>query len=267
MKYKLICVDIDGTLLDDNKQIPPRAKESLKRARDMGIEIALISGRMPAGLDSVEKELGFSCIKACNAGTYILRNHKCIAAEYFPAAVMLDIYQQFAEKYHIPLWIFREEKWVVTGMDHRVQDEIDIIRYIPEVVDARLLAEQWERNGIGPNKVLISADPAEIQQIYKELKARNFDAIDMACSAANFLEIYPRGMTKGRSLELICKELGITPEETIAFGDQELDIPMIEAAGIGIAMGNAISELKEKAVFVTKTNNDAGIADALEHYL
>lgn len=74
-------------------------------------------------------------------------------------------------------------------------------------------------------------------------------------------------MTKGVALSSICQELNISKEETIAFGDQELDITMIEEAGLGIAMGNAIKELKDKADFITKSNNEAGIAYALEKYL
>ena len=91
--------------------------------------------------------------------------------------------------------------------------------------------------------------------------------MDAACSAESYLEIFPKGMDKGKALGIICRKLGIKKEETIAFGDEELDIPMIEAAGTGVAMGNAIEALKAKADFVTKTNNEAGIAVALEYYL
>lgn len=89
----------------------------------------------------------------------------------------------------------------------------------------------------------------------------------MACSAQTFLEIFPKNFNKGVALKHICNQLQIAPEETMAFGDQELDIPMIEAAGLGVAMGNAISELKEKADYITTSNNKDGISDALQVYL
>ena len=91
--------------------------------------------------------------------------------------------------------------------------------------------------------------------------------IDQASSSDIFIEIFPSGVDKGEALREICRNLEIDRNEVVAFGDHELDIPLIEAAGIGIAMGNAIPELKEKADFVTKTNNEAGISYALEHYL
>lgn len=70
MKYKLICMDIDGTLLDDDKKLLPQVKQSLLDVAKKGVYIALASGRMPAGVDNIEKELGIQCIKICNAGTY-----------------------------------------------------------------------------------------------------------------------------------------------------------------------------------------------------
>ena len=89
----------------------------------------------------------------------------------------------------------------------------------------------------------------------------------MARSSEIYLEIFPEGANKGEALEAICRNLAISPEETIAFGDQELDIPMLKKAGTAVAMGNAIEELKELADFVTGSNNDGGIAFGLNHYL
>ncbi len=267
MKYKLICADIDGTLLDHEKKLLPRVKKSLKEARDMGIQIALVSGRMPSGVDVVEKELGIDCIKVCSAGTYILMGEKCISVEYLPNNVMRDIYRKITKKNGIPLWIFRHEEWFVTGMDEFIEKEIGFVSYQPEFVNANELADKWDQEGKSPNKLLVAAEPSKIQEFAREIREWSLPEIDMACSADTFLEIFPKGVNKGKALEVICRELGISPQQSIAFGDHELDIPLIEAAGTGIAMGNAIETLKEKADFVTRTNDEAGIAYALDHYL
>lgn len=267
MKYKLMCIDIDGTLLDDQKKILPQVKESLKSIADKGIKLVLASGRMPAGVDAIEKELGIQCIKACNAGTYILIDGQCASAEYMPLETMKGIYIYITEKYGIPLWIFQGREWYVTSIDKYVEQEITIIKQEPVVIDAISLAEKWASVNIKPNKLLLAADPQKIKQIYVEMKEYGWKDIDIACSAAEFIEIFPKGITKGKALSVICNKLGISIEETVAFGDQELDIPMIEAAGTGIAMGNAIQELKDKSDFVTKSNNEAGVAYAIENYL
>ena len=180
---------------------------------------------------------------------------------------MKTIYREIAKRKNVPLWIFQERKWFVTDVDHFIRREIEIIQYQPEVVDAESLAELWEKEGTGPSKLVIAASPELIQEIYREMKEQEWPDIDIACSADTFLEIFPKGTTKGTALAAICSRLNIDLKATIAFGDHELDIPLIETAGVGVAMGNAIKELKDKADFVTKTNNEAGVAFALEHFL
>lgn len=265
--YRLICVDIDGTLLDDEKKLLPQVKQSLRNAAKKGIRIALASGRMPAGVDLLEEELGIPCIKICNAGTYVFLGDKCIAMETLLPSTMKNIYLHMAKKNNLPLWIFQEREWYVTDVDHYIEREIEIIRYHPEVVSVDKLADQWNREKTGPNKLLIAADPEIIRNIQQEMTAWNLPDVDMACSADTFLEIFPKGVTKGTALSAICDTLDIPLKDTIAFGDHELDIPLIETAGLGIAMGNAIDRLKEKADFVTRSNNEAGIAYALEYYI
>ncbi len=267
MKYKLICVDIDGTLLDDDKKLLPQVKKAIADVAKMGIQIALVSGRMPAGVDSIEKELGVPCIKVCNAGAYMVLGDQCIYSEHLLPSTMKRVYEEIAEKNHVPLWIFREKEWFVTEIDRYIEREIKIIQYQPKIVTVDGLAEQWTREETGPNKVLIAAEPKKLWAIYQQMKEQVWTDIDIARSADIFLEIFPKGMSKGKALTKLCNQLNIDLAETIAFGDHELDIPMIEAAGLGIAMGNAIEELKEKADFVTKANNEAGIAYALERYL
>lgn len=267
MKYKLICVDLDGTLLDDEKKIPKRAKDSLKKASKKGIHIALVTGRMVSATTPIEKELGISCIKACSAGTYILNGAECIYAEYLTCKTMLQVYRKYALPNHIPLWIYREDEWFVTAVDEYVQNEIDTVDIRPIITEMEDLAEKWEQERTGPSKVLFGAPKETIGRIASQMKQDQELDADSACSAEFFLEISPKGMTKGKALSKICEKLHIKKEETIAFGDQELDIPMLMEAGVGIAMGNAIPELKEIADYITKSNNESGIADGLEHYL
>lgn len=267
MKWELICVDIDGTLLDDCKRLLPDVKESLRRTADCGVQIALASGRMPVGVALIEEELGIDCIKICNAGTYTIVGGKCIHEERLQPDMIRYIYDRIAEKYSLPLWIFRGREWFVTGIDQNIEREMEIIHYTPEIVDAKKLADAWERESLGPNKLLVSAEPAQIQEICQELRGWTDGEFDMARSADRLLEIFPKGINKGKALAALCQELGIDLKKTIAFGDQELDIPLIETAGVGIAMGNAIQELKDRADYVTKTNNEAGVAFALERYL
>lgn len=205
MKYKLLAIDLDGTLLDDNKEIGQETLEAIQRASDLGIKIALITGRMPAATESIKAKLKVPCILACNAGTYILKETQCISSEYLTCETMKKIYD-IVMKYTVPLWIFRHNEWMVTGMDDVVQNEIELVRYVPEIVEIHELSEKWELEKTGPNKVLVGAKPMVISQIYRELKDVRLCDADMALSAENYLEIFPKGMNKGRALQLICEK-------------------------------------------------------------
>ncbi|MBD5455251.1 MAG: HAD family phosphatase [Lachnospiraceae bacterium] len=264
MKFRLLCVDLDGTLLTDDKEVSDEDISALRKAVSQGIQIALITGRMPAAVEGIARQLAVPCIRACNAGTYILDGEHCIHTEYLSVETMEAFYDRI-RTFEIPFWIYREKQWFVTAKDRFVKEEEKRIDHRAELVTVEDLALQWRPKNTGPNKLLVGAQPQLVQKVHAQLK--NHKDADMACSSPYFLEIFPSGMNKGRALQLICDKMGIRREETIAFGDQELDIPMLEAAGTAVAMGNAIEELKGKADFITRTNNESGIAYALKYYL
>lgn len=271
MKYELICLDIDGTLLDDEKRLLPEVKEKVRQAAEKGMKIVLGSARMPAGVESIAKELGLECIMICDAGAYILKGEECIASRHLSAASMREVYEEYAERYGLNMWIFRDRDWYITGMDDHIAREIQIIGYDPQTVDAKETADRWEKEQTGPSKLLFAAESEQIRQIQGEIRAKlslgTWPDIDVACSLDIFLEIFPKGVDKGSALLEICRGLKIPAEKAIAFGDSEMDIPMIETAGLGVAMGNAAESLKKKADFVTITNNEAGVAYALDNLI
>ena len=263
---RLICIDIDGTLLNDAKEVLPEVKKAVRRQHEKGRKIALVSGRMPCAVSQVEKQLETDCIKICNAGTFMIMNGVCVKEEVMSTRVMRQLYTDIAEKHHVPLWVFQGYKWYVTRIDSFVEKESDIIKYMPDVADLYELAENWDKAGVKPNKFLIAAKERKIGEIQAELERLENRTFDVARSSGNYLEIFPKNVDKGKAVASLCAVLNIGTEQVVAIGDHELDIPMIETAGIGIAMGNAIQALKEKADFVTLTNNEAGVAHALHDY-
>ncbi len=271
MKYELICIDIDGTLLNSEKELLPEVRRAIRRASEAGMEVVLGSARMPAGVESVEKELEIGCMKICDAGAYILAGNKCISSRHFPADDMLEIYEEYAEKNRLNMWVFQDRDWYITGMDPYIAREIEIIGYNPKVIDVRMISQEWKICNSGPSKLLIAAEPELILQIQDDIRAKLsmgiWPQIDIARSADRFLEIFPRGVNKGSALRKICEIQGISLQKTAAFGDHEMDIPLIAAAGLGIAMGNAVDSLKKIADYVTLSNDEAGVAYALEQIL
>ena len=262
----MICIDIDGTLLNDAKEVLPEVKKAVRRQHERGRKIALVSGRMPWAVSQVEKQLETDCIKVCNAGTFIIVDGECVKEEVMSTHVMRQLYTDIAKKHHVPLWVYQGYRWYVTQTDSFVEKETDIIEYQPDVVNLYDLAENWDKAGIKPNKFLIAAAKKKTGEIQRELEQWKNRAFDVARSSGNYLEIFPKNVNKGKAVASLCTILNIGTENVVAIGDHELDIPMIETAGIGIAMGNAIQALKEKADYVTLANNEAGVAHALDDY-
>ena len=266
MHCKLICIDIDGTLLNDAKEVLPAVKEAVKRQYEKGRKIALVSGRMPCAVAQVEKQLEVDCIKVCNAGTFIIVDGACVKEETVSTHTMMQLYTDIARKHQVPLWVYQGYQWYVTRTDRFVEREADIINFKPDVVNPYELARDWDKAGIRPNKLLIAAEEKKTDEIQAELEGWKNRAFHAAKSSGNYLEIFPKNVDKGKAVASLCDILNISTKQAAAIGDHELDIPMIETAGIGIAMGNAIRELKEKADFVTLSNNEAGVAHALNEY-
>ena len=117
-----------------------------------------------------------------------------------------------------------------------------------------------------PNKILMSVEPAWLPSIQQSIRKILPEGLSVVQTAPFYLEVIPRDIHKGMGVLRTCRALEIDPRETLAFGDAENDIPMLEAVGIGIAMGNAPQSVKNAARDTTGTNNEDGIAQWLEKY-
>lgn len=115
-----------------------------------------------------------------------------------------------------------------------------------------------------PVKILMSVQPEQLKAVQAQIAAMLPEELNVVQTAAYYLEIIPKRINKGQGLKDVCRALNLRPEETIAFGDAENDIPMLRAAGLGVAMGNASETVKAAANAVTLTNNEDGIAAMLD---
>ena len=118
-----------------------------------------------------------------------------------------------------------------------------------------------------PIKILMSVQPEELTQVQQEIAAFLPESLTVVQTAAFYLEVIPKVINKGQGIRDICKVLGISSREVISFGDAANDIPMLQEAGMGVAMGNAAEAVKAEANMVTLSNNEDGIAAALEQLL
>ena len=267
MKYRLIAMDLDGTLNNDEKRITPRTRDALMAAQAAGIRLALASARPSPGLykerDALRMQEHRGVLMSYNGGRIVdaatgetlfetsmpMEEARAVlrALEKLPVTPILDDGRQF---YVTDRTGFK--------VDYECRNNGMICDEVANLADFLHFA---------PVKILMSVDPAQIAEVQKRIAALLPDDLTVVQTAAFYLEVIPRAINKGQGILDICRALQMQPEEVVAFGDAENDIPMLRAAGVGVAMGNADPAVKAAADMVTLSNNEDGIAAALDKLL
>lgn len=267
MDYKLIALDIDGTLTNSKKEITPRTRYALLEAQSQRKKVILASGRHPIGIEHIARDLmldqngGF--IMAFNGGKIInCSTGQTVVSKIFPSEYLPDIVSVLKES-NITINTY-DDKNIIS--DNKVNDysyvERDILKANMVVVDDFVSAVKFDIN-----KILLAGEPDEIDK-YKEILAMRYDGLlDVYKSAPYFLEIMPFGVTKGSMLPMLIEKLKVNRDELIAFGDNYNDMTMIGYAGFGVAMGNAEEDVKKIANYVCESNDDDGVAKTIEKYV
>lgn len=267
MDYKIIAVDIDGTLTNSKKEITPRTRHALLEAQVQGKRVVIASGRHPMGLYPIAQDLMLEKYKgyimAFNGGKIIsCENNLTVVSKLFPHEYLSDILNVLKDS-NITMITFDDNRIYA---DNKVNDytyvERDILKAEMVVCDDFLSAIKFDFN-----KILLAGEPDELDRYQKILENRYDGLLDICKSAPYFLELTPFGVTKGSMLPLLLDKLGIDREELIAFGDHYNDMTMIGYAGMGVVMDNGEPEIKKIANYVCDSNDEDGVAKTLEKFV
>ena len=265
--YKMIVLDIDGTLTNDEKKITPKTLDALKKAQENGIILVLASGRPVAGLGKLCRELEMEkhhgILLAYNGGKLLDAQSGTVLYEKAIPQERAKAVLRHLEKFSVSPMVMKENYLYVPDKEGYKADYEAGINGL-EIVEVGKLSEFLD---FAPVKILTAA-PNEVLLEYMDAITSPFqNEFAFAMSAPFYLECNMKGINKAASLELVCRNMGISSNDIIAFGDAQNDISMVEYAGLGVAMGNACDELKSIADEVTLSNNEDGIAIVLEKYL
>lgn len=263
--FKMICLDIDGTLLNSNHEITENVKSAINIvANEKKIPVVLVSARMPKGITFLQKELEIEQPIICYSGALILdKNSEVLSKEFIEVSKLENIYKLVSEN-NIHISLYKDNEWYIEEMDYWAKQESEITNIIPKISDFNDLIEEWEIEGTGPNKILCMANPDEINFLKKNITATD---LNIYPSKPTYLEIMPTNASKTSAINILQKKFNVEESEIIAMGDNYNDIDMLEYAGLGIAMGNAPDDVKKYANDVTLTNNEDGVAEALKKYI
>ncbi len=265
MKYKLLALDVDGTLLNSDNQISERTLATLIKIQQMGIRIVLASGRPTYGLLPLAKQLGMGSyggyIISYNGGQIINANNGEILFERRINPEMLPFIEKKADKGGFPMFTYHDDELIANTADN-----VHIIKEA-ELNNLKLIVEPELSITIdfAPCKCVIASDDEEaLKDLEEHWKKRLSGSMDVYRSEKFFLEVVPCGIDKATTLAALLEILSIPNSEVIAIGDGVCDVSMIQSAGLGIAMKNAQHSVKACADHVTESNDDDGVAIILD---
>lgn len=269
MKYKLVAIDCDNTLLNSEGHIPAENKETIQYLKSKGIEFIIATGRNDVLVADYIEELGIDApVIGCNgASIRNLKENKLLSYNPIPKQ-SLKLILDYCKENKLPFRAFSMSKGFSNDKTSIREVLEQILSKYTKVLKSNIPYEYLEKpeylidNEEVVKVVLVNNDPITLQKYQTEIKGT--EGIDICRSARNCLDIGALGVSKGNAVKKYGEMLGIKQEETVAFGDSENDLSMIKYAGFGVAMENGEDGLKKFAQMVTDTNDNCGVAKALK---
>ncbi|NBK24546.1 MAG: HAD family phosphatase [Spirochaetia bacterium] len=264
---KLICTDIDGTLLDTNHQISAENKRVIAKAYHKGITIALISGRKASSLELLQKELGITGPLGCYSGALVVDKGKILASH----PISWEDAQQvltFVEGKGLESFIYTDRRWYIHKESPWMAFETSVSKTEGKVVPFDELPDHCASSGETPYKLLcMSEDIALVLETERLLHNKFSHTLNVYRSGPRYLEISAKDVDKGHALESICEAYGYKTSQAMAIGDYYNDLGMLKVAGYSVAMGNAPDDIQALAHAITASNSEDGLAKAIEAIL
>jgi Cof subfamily protein (haloacid dehalogenase superfamily) len=264
--YKAVFIDMDGTLLQKDHTISDTTKQVIKKLLDKGVFIVPISARPLHAILPISKEVFPDNIPVVSLnGSYIFLNGEIIYQSSVPLEEVINVQKEIAP-HDVSAMYYSQMDWYAEKDNAHIQKEQKITDVKIKIQPFHLTIDEWKAKKSGPNKILIAGNPDLIDNIEKELIDQHGDKLNMSKSKTTYLEVMSLTSSKTKAIQFLLDKYGIKRNEIIAIGDNYNDKEMIEFAGVGVAMGNAPDEIKKVANYITDTNNDDGVAKALNHF-
>lgn len=261
-RIRLIATDLDGTLLRDDRTLSPRTQATLARAVEAGTRLVLVTARPPRFVQALAQTLGVAGLAICCNGAIVYDIHADELLEHTPLAAADATALVLAMREAAPGITFATEAgrtfgaepaYLALGALTQPQGE--------QIADGLTLCAQ-------PVSKLIARHPSwPAHSLYPLAEPLARDRAEVTFSSPRFLEFSALGVDKAATLARLCRRLGVTPAEVVAFGDMPNDAAMLRWAGYGAAVANAHPEALAAARLITESNMDDGVALAIERLL
>ncbi|WP_080066509.1 Cof-type HAD-IIB family hydrolase [Ruminiclostridium hungatei] len=270
--YKLVAIDLDGTLLNMDKEISDRNKEAIFLAMQKGVKVVICSGRVYTGARLYAKQIGSrDPIIACNGAIITERlDGDIIYSDYMDLEVSLKV-NHICKQQGVYFHVYAGDTMLTEKLGFTSKKYFEKNKFLPpeDRVDIEVVGDMQEKLKSIPGKVLkfviVSDDPRQLRKTRMEME--KLEEVDIMSSNFDNFEVMNKGVSKGAALEKLSLIYEIPPEQMIAIGDNENDVSMFEYAGLGIAMDNGEAVAKAAAKYITAGNDDDGVAQAIEKFV
>lgn len=265
MKYKLLVLDVDGTLLNSEKVVTPRTRSALLKAQQMGVHVVLASGRPTNGVQPLAEELELNkyggYFLSYNGGQIFNAQTGELMFERRIDPVMIPYLYKKAQEKGFAIFTYHKDFILTDSPDNiHVKEEAELNKM--RIIKADNFAEAID---FSPCKCILTSDKEEdLISLENNWKRRLNGVLEAFRSEDYFLEVAPQFINKGNTLAVLMEMLKVDKEEVVAIGDGVADVSMLQLAGLSVAMGNARDSVKACADVMTLSNDQEGVALAIE---
>ncbi|KAA2216406.1 Cof-type HAD-IIB family hydrolase [Maribacter flavus] len=265
MKFKLLCSDLDGTLLSTKSDVSKYTISQFSRIKEIA-RIMLVSARMPNGMYYIQKDLGIlEQPIVCFNGALVLDGAEELLSVTIPMDMVGKIHE-VCEANRTELGLYAFDEWHVPRMSERVEKEIKYTKTSPVFQPTQATLEQWTTQKSGVHKIMLMGTKPTSDALMPILQEDFGKEINVYRSNDTLIEISPKSVSKLTAIQKLLRT-GELLEDVIAFGDNYNDLEMLSNVGWGVAVSNGREEVKQIAKFVTASNTDDGVAKYIEQHL
>lgn len=271
---RLIAVDLDGTLLGSDGEVVPENKEAIKRAKAAGIRVVICTGRPLRSMTHLIEELDFTdandLVCVYNGGLIQYANSGEILHQETLNKKDVQILKKEFDRLNMPIVLvdlnvvyepaYPNNRPSIYYLDKKVNPPKGWLEF--HAIDVDEMPDDWVIN-----KLAVARPQEEVDAIVDQIDPTLHEKYNIFKTQDYLLEAVPKNIDKGFAISYLQEHFGLANEQVMAIGDEENDLPLVQAAGFGVAMGNAIDKVKTAAQFVTKTNDEAGVAYAIDYVL
>lgn len=240
--YKLLALDMDGTVLDDSQRIAKETADAIRSACEAGVTVMFSTGRAFVNALPYAEALGLDSPMVTVNGSEVWKNRRELHLRHLLDREAIKRMYDMSVQHDVWFWAYSTERL-----------------HNKENWGADIDAEEWLKFGY------FTKDNAVREILWRELCAMG--GLELTNSSPHNIEINPMGVNKATAAQAVCDLLGYNMSQVVAVGDSLNDMAAIQAAGLGVAMGNAQDEIKQAADVIVRTNNEHGVAQVIREYL